>query len=143
VDPDLVQEFPGAFMRSGRESIDEFVESRPKFLPLAKLAIAFVLGPLENEAALYPRGAIDHDWMRYLLNRMLHGNVDEFRENKLKVITFNFDCSFERKLFSTVRSAFGVARESALNLCEQTVPVLHIHDDLGQVGWGERQTEGS
>jgi hypothetical protein len=53
--PDEFFEFRDAFLKSGRSSVDSFLEHRPKFLDVGKLAIAYCLIPYEDEAKLYRR----------------------------------------------------------------------------------------
>jgi hypothetical protein len=42
-------QFREAFWRSGTPSVDEFLQGRPEFLNVGKLAIAYCLIPYENE----------------------------------------------------------------------------------------------
>jgi hypothetical protein len=46
------------------------------------------------------------------------------------VITFNFDRSFEYRLFRMLRGSYGLDDNQAGKLCA-VVPVLHIHGSLG------------
>jgi len=124
---DHMREFPRLFRESGRESIDSFLQSRTEFRQVGKMAIFHVLANRESENDLFPQ---DHDWMRYLLARMSGANPDEFRRNQLRVITFNFDRSFERRLFLAVRANYNLGDAEAFELCSSTVPVHHMHGDL-------------
>jgi hypothetical protein len=131
-DDKCVREFRALFRQSGRESIDAFVQSRREFLVMAKLAMAMTIGPLEIEQNLY--SASDDDWMGYLFNRMVGASPADFLLNRLKVITFNFERSFERRLFLTLKASYEISDHDAAVLA-QAVPVLHIHGDLGAPAW--------
>jgi len=133
IDDKLLQAFPIAFRESGRESLDAFVQSRREFLSIVKLAIVISIGLIESEPSLFTSGA---DWMKYLFNRMAGGSPGDFASNQLKVITFNFERSFERRMFLNMRANYDMDDVSALTSCETTVPVLHFHGDLGEPGWG-------
>jgi hypothetical protein len=60
-------EFREAFLRSP-QSIDAFLQRRPEFLEVGKLAIAYCLIPFENEANLYraDRDLQGGNWYKYL-----------------------------------------------------------------------------
>ncbi len=73
-------------------------------------------------------------WYSYLLNRLLGPKPDDFERNNLKVITFNFDRSFERRLFLTLKANHGLSEPTAGALCEH-VEVLHVHGQLGLPSW--------
>ena len=49
---DQFVEFREAFWKSGTSSVDAFLEARPEFLAVGKLAIAYCLIPFENEPDL-------------------------------------------------------------------------------------------
>jgi hypothetical protein len=132
----LVDDFPEAFRRSARESVDQFLETGRghAFLDVAKVAMALVLGEREKEKSLTDAPQ-DKDWMKYLFNRMLGKDERLFRQNRLKVITFNFDRSFERRLFLAVRNTYTLNDHEAGALCREALPVLHFHGDLGHPSW--------
>src|SRR5205085_9784177 len=64
-------DFREAFYRPGLSSIDRFLELRPEFLPVGKLAIAFSLMSFEEEERLYRRdGMRGGDWYAYLSEKL-------------------------------------------------------------------------
>lgn len=135
INGDLLQAFPKAFRGSTRESLDQFLDT-PRghdFLGLAKMAMVLVLAEREKEKRLID--AKNGDWMGYLFNRILGSDPDAFRKNRLKVITFNFDRSFERRMFLAVQGNYSLTGEQSAELCFESMPVLHIHGDLGQPSW--------
>jgi len=152
----LAVELPTAFLQSGCMTLDEFVEAsgNHKFLPLVKAGIIRVLLDRESDASLFPRPPlaplprervqqgqvwetpryVEADWQRYLFRHMRTADLNAFSQNEVKVITFNFDRSFERKLFLMLKSAYGVSDQVADRLAA-AVPVLHLHGALGAEGW--------
>jgi hypothetical protein len=59
-------QFREAFLRSGQPSVDAFLEGRPEFLAVGKLAIAYCLIPFENENKLYdPDPKRGGDWYEH------------------------------------------------------------------------------
>ena len=131
IEPDQITRFREEFPQADRNSIDAFLEARPEFNELGKLAIAWELMRYEEDNNLY---LANNDWYSYLLNHLLGPKPDDFKKNDLKVITFNFDRSFERRLFLTLRANYGLSEPAASELCEH-VEVLHVHGQLGLPSW--------
>jgi hypothetical protein len=121
-------EFCRRLKGSGQYSIDAFLEREPKYLRIGKATIAFqLLLPEFNILANdHPEGK---DWYRYLFARMAPRNPDEFRANRLQVITFNFDHSFEWRLTNVLRNTYALNQDDAIRLAG-SIPVLHIHGEL-------------
>jgi hypothetical protein len=88
-------QFREAFLKSGQPSVDAFLEHRPNFLRVGKLAIAHCLIPFEDEAKLYrPDLSRGGNWYEYLSVK-LSSSFEQFGDNKLSIITFNYDRSVE------------------------------------------------
>lgn len=108
-------------------SIDAFLEHRPEFLNVGKACIARALIPHEEESRLNP--PVEGHWYRQLFN-ILDNSVEGFGENKLSIITFNYDRSFEFFLFSALKGRNGISNEQTADLVRQ-IPIIHLHGDLG------------
>ena len=129
-------EFAKALRDARPYSIDAFLEMREEYGKMGKLAIADILLRAENQRTLSatPQKV---DWYRYLLNKSL---VLRSRDNYLDqarfltIVTFNFDRSFERALFSCLRAAFGGDDADTRELATK-IQVHHIHGLLGQPSW--------
>jgi hypothetical protein len=125
----LFIEFRDAFHRSGQSSVDAFLEHRPEFIEVGKLAIAWCLIPYESEDALFENvGNRGGDWYQYLAEK-LSTSFDEFGKNRLSVVTFNYDRSLEHYLFTTLRNAHG--RNDVK--CARMLPKIPIHHVYGQI----------
>ena len=125
-------EFREAFRKSGVPSVDAFLERRPEFLTVGKLAIAYCLIPFENESTLFAPPLHDSgDWYEYLSGK-LAASFDEFGENKLSIITFNYDRSLEHYLFTSLRSLHGRSVDDCLEKLAK-VPVIHVYGQLGTI----------
>ena len=153
IDFALVNQFITDWPRAGCETLDEFVQSNGnrRFLPLVKAAIVeqliaaereenllgFEQTPWSDERATSWR---DRDWYGYLFHE-LRGDVDHFGSNKLTIITFNFDRSFERRLFLSIQKSYGIDADAAGRL-SGSIRVLHVHGNLGGPAWlGERRQD--
>ena len=119
-------------LKYSRISVDLFLEYRPEFLKIGKLAIALCLISHEIKAKLF--NAKDN-WMDFLRNK-LAAPFDEFGQNKLSVITFNYDRSLEQYLFMVLKNTYGKSdNECAMQLSK--IPIIHVHGRLGALPWQE------
>jgi hypothetical protein len=129
----VIGDFARRLADSDTASIDDFLESNPNFAEIGKLAIAAQLsiwGP--GPTAGLPEFA----WYRYLW-RLLHQGaptVEAFRQNRLKVITYNYDRSLERYLMRVLHHNYPeLAKDGNATVQTQAeaVPVVHLHGSLG------------
>lgn len=130
-----------AFRQSGCNSLDEFVQSEGnrQYLELVKAGIVEILTRMEFDAWLYPelnkkKSLTDVDWVAYLFGHLRTPNIDDVPRNTVKFVTFNFDRSFERKLFMLLRSSYGVPDAVAAEI-RSRIPILHLHGCLGGEQW--------
>ena len=82
-----------------------------------------ILVACERDDALLISVEPDWNWYTYLFDYMRTAEPEDFRHNQLKIITFNFDRSFERRLFLMLRGTYGLDDLEAGKLCA-AVPVL-------------------
>lgn len=76
-------------------SVDSFLEHRKKeYLELGKLAIAQALIPCEVTDNLF--NTSHKSWLKYLFNTLSNVPFDDFFENKISFLTFNYDRTAER-----------------------------------------------
>ena len=123
--------FTDAFRQSGRQSVDEFLEHRRDFIEVGKLAIAYCLIPYEDERKLFTASDRGGDWYQYLFNK-LNAPFEEFENNRLSVVTFNYDRSLEHYLLTALRNAYGRTAEE----CEQLVArisIVHVYGQLSGI----------
>ncbi len=110
-------------------SVDEFLEHNPYFLPIGKSAIAASLIPLENHDHLFPPHAPEgHHWYKQLLESL--DPAGDLSQNKLSILTFNYDRSLEEYLYSALRARRHCSAEEAADACQQ-VPIIHLYGHLG------------
>ena len=135
-DADRTGEFFAAFRNSGHFSLDAFIQHRTEFRDIAKILMASWLMRNEDEETLIGAPA-EEDWYRALFAKMtMRKEADAVRGNQLAVVTFNFDRSFERRLFLALKATYNRPDEETADLA-RTIPVLHIHGQLGMPGWAD------
>ena len=119
---------------SAELSIDAFLERRPEFEDVGKKAIAGELIQYERLEYLLPRNKdgkwTQWGWYHHLFNRLtMEATPDTFDQNKLAVITFNYDRSLEEFLFRALHITFSTTDEEALKLL-RSIPIIHVHGML-------------
>lgn len=127
--------FAGAMRGARTYSIDAFLETNRRFREIGKAAIADVLLRAEDPKKL-ETAPENSDWYRYLINTLVRRNTDHFlsQAKRLTVVTFNFDRSFERALFSALRHSFGLDAGPARQLATE-LRIHHVHGSLGKPDW--------
>ncbi len=121
--------FVDTLRHSGYTSVDWFLERWPEFIPIGKASIAAVLIPLEDPDRLFPPRSPEQHWYELLLNT-LDSDEDRFTENRLSIVTFNYDRSIEHYLFTalhTRRRSEKVADADFAN-----IEIIHVHGSLGK-----------
>jgi hypothetical protein len=109
--------------------VDAFLEHRPEFLEVGKRAIAGALLPRERIEHLFspPRG---QNWYEYLFRKM-NAHFDEFRQNALSIVTFNYDRSLEDYLLTALRNSYGRPFKECAEQVRH-IPIIHVYGQLGQ-----------
>jgi len=124
--PGDIEKFRQALRNSSAPSVDLFLEQRPEFEKIGKLAIAVTLIPLEDYEAFVPNKK--PRWYETLFHLMVEGGT--FEENKLSVITFNYDRSLEAFFFQALQNLFGLNPDQAEDRLRK-IQILHLYGDLG------------
>jgi len=119
--------FRMSLSQSGRESVDSFLEHRPDLIEVGKKAIAGVLIPSENLATCFLR---EGNWFFHLASKMNAG-FEEFNENNITFVTFNYDRSLEYFLFHHLKNAYGKSEKEVADVLTQ-VSIIHFHGQLGK-----------
>ena len=134
----------------GEESIDAFLEHQTgEFVDIGKMAIAAILICFEREQALFHdfterrleaafKGTMStvgatENWYQLLWRSLEAAHFENFEENRLKIITFNYDRSLEHYLFTRLKRRFPGKedKEYATKVC----PITHVHGRLGYLPW--------
>lgn len=115
-------------LRSGRLSIDAFLEHRPQYLTIGKRAIAATLIPFERVEDLHGPHRRP-SWYDHLFDRM-NAKQSDLTKNKLSIVTFNYDRSIDYYLREAVRNSYGCSANDAIGLLSST-PIVHVHGQLG------------
>lgn len=116
---EAIDAFRNDLLRSERTSIDAFIESRSEdYDYIGRLAIASQMLRREDESRLRPK----NDWCPLFFDAVLGSGPEQFARNKAKVITFNFERSFERRLFLALRANYQVPKDELYALASGAAP---------------------
>jgi hypothetical protein len=120
---------------SQRPSIDAFLEHRNEFLKAGKTAIALSL--LSREVPdIFNGFEIREQGIYHYLYNSLSASWEEFKENKLSIVTFNYDRSLEFFLFSALKHSYNKS-DTEIADAMQNIPIIHVHGSLGPLPWQE------
>jgi hypothetical protein len=123
-----ISNFSAEFGASNLASIDVFLERRQTMAELGRAMIAAVI--LRRDAAANIRGK----WYEYLWQQMTQNapSIDQFAGNRLSIITFNYDTSFERYMVNALRAAYDVSLDAAIKAFS-AIRIVHVHGQIPSV----------
>lgn len=127
------KELKDNLLESRRSSIDLFLENRPGFCNIGKLAIA--CGIIEFEQS--NKGP--WDWFEHLHDSELANNRRSLQsyctESNVNFITFNYDRHLEHSLISSLTSTYGANEEECAELIKENFEIVHVHGKLDDLPW--------
>jgi hypothetical protein len=63
-------------------------------------------------------------------------SLEEFKQNRLTIVTFNYDRSLEYFLFSALKHLYNKS-DAEIAEALQSTPIIHLHGSLGPLPWQE------
>ncbi|KKM23054.1 hypothetical protein LCGC14_1619050 [marine sediment metagenome] len=129
---DEMRQFGESLRYSGLDSVDAFLEHRAEFTKIGKAAIAEVLIRKEATRDLFG-DPLNGNWYKYLFQR-LDTSFDQFGNNKLGVVTFNYDRSLEQFLCVALQNRHGKGERDCAEQLSR-IPIVHVHGVLGGLPW--------
>jgi len=126
-------------------SIDTFLEGNTydRFQEIGKAAIAITILRAEQSSRdgekFMGRNVPDDHWLRYVWNLVRSGctSPDMFAENKLSVVTFNYDRTVEWYFPIVLQNAFNLRPDEARALFAETIRVVHLHGQIAERAFGQ------
>ena len=126
----VINEFTLALRDADPPSVDIWLEHNPKFIKVGKTALAMVLLAHEFRSNLKP----EKNWYQLLFDR-LNAPFNEFQNNKLAIVTFNYDRSLEQYFFQRLKRTYTGKNESEYIEKLNQLKILHIYGSLGRLPW--------
>lgn len=127
---DAIDAFRRRFQSASRYSIDAFLEGKEEeTVRIGKTALAWRLMSKENEDTLF---SFENNWLREMCAQ-LDTRFDSFGENRLSILTYNYERTIEHFLFSMLASQNSNERECVEVM--KKIPIIHLHGRLGYLPW--------
>ena len=126
----ILERFHKEFYLSGKNSIDAFLEHRREYEQLGKAVIAATLIPHETDAVF---GYAADNWLRYTYERLDTG-FEEFGNNKVSFITFNYDRVIEWFFVTSLSNSYNKSKRDCVEVLK-SIPIIHLHGRLGHLPW--------
>ena len=128
----MLEDFRNTLASAHATSIDQFLEwHHPKHSELGKYLIAQQLLRVEDHKGLLKLNV--DCWYHLLLNEIAP-NLAAISQNRLTVVTFNYDRSLEHYLFTTVKHRFNLSDGKTAEAL-QNINFIHVHGQLGLLPW--------
>lgn len=127
-----IKRFSEALRSSSTPSIDLFLKNRPEFTKLGKTLIVQDLITFEKSGSVIN---FKTDWLSYLWQLMISDHSpQEFTQNRISFITFNYDRILEYFLFTSLQNMFGLSDDDTNNILRE-IPIFHVFGKLGNLPW--------
>jgi len=136
------ESFVSKLSQTPNVSIDEFLRNRPDFWEIGKIGIAAVL--LEREDPDIA-ARVENNWYGLLFRELRKGasTFKDVLENKLSIITYNYDRLFEYLLSTYLRDSYDLTNSDCSLIFSpgsSKIQIIHLH---GKTGDFEYQTNSS
>ena len=151
-----VSAFGKALQYSAQKSIDAFLEHRNEFQPIGKAAITWSILRREGfDIPFYTSSQAAHHsidfkahtgnyqaevfhaqfWYQELFSLLNKKTTPEdFKKNRLRIITFNYDRSLETFLFTALKTSYKLNDESVKELISN-LEIIHVHGKVAENSW--------
>lgn len=127
-------DFRNMLFYSGQGSVDAFLELRPEFKEIGKVAMVQVLTRYENINSLFsPQNK--NNWYSYLIDK-LPRDINKLSNGDVSFITFNYDRSLEQFLFMVLKNSYNKS-DAECGKIIVNIPLIHVYGRLGYLPWQE------
>lgn len=129
-------EFNHALKESGVNSVDSFLEYRSNkdFWKIGKISMTYLLASREgisaNNFSIISKN--EDNWYHYIYNH-LSSSFEDFDKNNLRIVTFNYDRSFEQYLYTRLMT-FGRNEDECVQKLEN-IPIIHLYGKIDNLPW--------
>ena len=135
--------FRKQYLHSGRVLIDAFIERNSQYIEIGKAAIASVLNHHELTGSLFADMLREYkdSWYELLYERLVDdiSSLENFAENKLSIITFNYDRSLEQYLFTALQNLYNKTIDQEVADVITKIPIVHVYGSLGALPWQDKE----
>jgi hypothetical protein len=143
-----ITQFMDAYAHSNVYSIDKFLTNNPNFEYIGKKAVVYYI--LESEVKSnfpYQLKSSKLDWFSELYNIMTNemlgaDSYNQFLNNKVSFIIFNYDRMLEAFLFDSLRNNYKHIPFNKISEIIKKISVIHVYGKIVNLPW-EGSTESA
>ncbi len=129
-----VANFQRELRGSDYNSVDMFLEHAPGHQRVGKAVMAYHIMSCEREIRLYNPPHEDDHWYKYLYTQLMHTpSFDEFADNELSIITYNYDRSLEFYLWKALQYGYQKSSAEARDMLLANIPIVYVHGNVGDL----------
>lgn len=135
-----VKEFIEIFKNSSTSSIDLFLSRNKDYYNIGKEIITLLLSNYEIESKFREEiKNIENDWYFYFYETLTKDiikseEVSRLNENKISIITFNYDRSFEHFLYESLLNSFR-SKSEEIQAFMMSFKIIHVYGKLAPLPW--------
>lgn len=129
-DPKDLSAFLDGLRISEWGSVDWYLEKVPDHVQVGKAAIAVVMMGFDGRSDLFPPHSPKENWYRLLLDLLDSDGPGSFGDNRLSVITFNYDRSLEHYLLKVLSSPSRGRTKKQVSQDLGSLEIVHVHGSL-------------
>ena len=133
----FVDEFINALKQSHTASIDDFLYHHEKYRLIGKVSILLNLIKKERSYNQEQQGWYSYLWK--VMDQGTDGMAEKILNNKIKIITFNYERSLEHFLYTALLNMYSFKNpEDAIEIINQ-IPIYHVYGRLGKLSWQDNE----
>lgn len=123
---DVIEDFQKSLPEAGLGSIDAYLARVERHASVGRLALAHQMLHEDSRAQNFAT-----DWLGYMWRVAVEDVTDpeDFKENKLSIVTFNYDTSVERFLANAIQKTFDVTATWATEY-SKAISIVHVYGRL-------------
>jgi len=131
ISQDTFRDFRSDLQLSGITTVDAFLEKRPNWMRVGKVAMALALDGKESEEKLFPPYHPKDHWYESLWQSLNCTSWAALKKKKVRIISFNYDRTLECYLCGVIANNFRVSRSLAAGWLSEEF-IVHPHGTLGE-----------
>lgn len=144
IDDGLIDGFIKRLYDSNRPSIDSFLNYQiESYAEIGKIAIVDVISNCENKKLFKNPIDKNDNWYNYLIQFLFSCDFEDINNNKIGIITYNYDRSLESFLYNALRRDYkeGDSHEECAKKIKK-IPIVHMYGRLDPLTWETRGGRG-
>jgi hypothetical protein len=122
----VIEDFQKGLVESGVGSIDAYLARVDRHDAVGRLALAHQMLHYDSSAKNFAT-----NWLGYIWRLAIEDvtGPEKFKENKLSIVTFNYDTSVERFLIAAIQTTFDLTVSQAIGYAS-AIPIVHVYGSL-------------